>query len=102
MNAKSLALIAVLALGSAAFAQNNDPGPKQDVKNAGSDTQHAATDTGHGISHGTQKAYHKTTSGTKTGYHKTVNGTKTGYHKTTTATRNVGRRVEDKPTVPNP
>jgi hypothetical protein len=102
MNAKSLILISFLALGSVAYAQTDNPGPKQDMHNAGTDTKHAATNAGHGVSQGTQKAYHKTVSGTKTGYHKSVKGTKTGYHKTTTATKNVGRRVEGKPTTPNP
>src|ERR1700748_2731702 len=101
MNVKSLILISLLAL-PVAYGQNNDPGPKQDMKTAGSDTKHAATSAGHGVSQGTKKDYHKTASGTTKAYDKTKEGTKTGYHKTTTATRNVGRRVEDKPTVPNP
>ena len=100
----SLALSAVLVLGvPAALAQNNDhndPGAKQDMKNAGSDTKHAATDAGHGISHGSKTAYDKTKSGTKTGYHKTVNGTKTGYHKTAHATKSGVHKVECKPDTP--
>jgi hypothetical protein len=109
MNLGRYAITAVLALAiPAALAQNNDPGPKQDMKNAGSDTKHAATETGHGISHGSKTAYHKTKSGTetgydktksgtKTGYHKTVNGTKTGYHKTAHATKTGVHKVEGKP-----
>ena len=89
----SLALSAVLVLGvPAALAQNNDhndPGAKQDMKNAGSDTKHAASEAGHGVSHGTKTAYRKTKSGTKTGYHKTAHATKSGVHK-----------VEGKPDTP--
>jgi hypothetical protein len=66
MNLGHFALTTVLVLGiPAALAQNNDSGPKQDMKNAGSDTKHAATDAGHGISHGSKAAYDKTKSGTK-------------------------------------
>ena len=37
---RSLAMSAVLVLSlPAAFAQNTDPGPKQDMKDAGSDTK---------------------------------------------------------------
>ena len=49
MNVKSLILISLLAL-PAAYSQSTDPGPKQDMKNAGSDTKHAATNAGHGVS----------------------------------------------------
>jgi hypothetical protein len=105
MDLGRFACTAILALAiPAAFAQNNDqhhdPGPKQDMKNAGSDTKHAATETGHGISHGSKTAYDKTKSGTKTGYHKTVNGTKTGYHKTAHATKSGVHKVEGKPDTP--
>ena len=97
----SLALSAVLVVGvPAALAQTNDPGPKQDMKNAGSDTKQAASEDGHGVSHGTKTAYRKTKSGTKTGYHKTVNGTKTGYHKTAHATKTGVHKVEGKPDTP--
>ena len=55
---RSFALTAILVLNlSPAFAQTPDPGPKQDMKNAGTETKHAATSAGHGISHGTQTAY---------------------------------------------
>ena len=71
MNLGRFTLTAILVLGiPAALAQNTDPGAKQDMKNAGSETKHAATNAGHGISHGTETAYDKTKSGTKTGYHK--------------------------------
>jgi hypothetical protein len=101
MNLGRFALTAVLVLGiPAALAQNNDPGAKQDIKNAGSDTKHAATNAGHGISHGSRTAYHKTKSGTATGYHRTVSGTKTGYHKTAHATKTGVHKVEGKPDTP--
>ena len=101
MNLGRFALTAVLVLGiPAALAQSTDPGAKQDMKNAGSDTKHAATSAGHGISHGSKTAYDKTKSGTKTGYHKTVNGTKTGYHKTAHATKSGVHKVEGKPDTP--
>jgi hypothetical protein len=97
----SLVFTAVLVLGvPAALAQNNDPGAKQDMKNAGSDTRHATTSAAHGVSHGTKTAYGKTKSGTKTGYHKTVRGTKTGYHKTAHATKSGVHKVEGKPDTP--
>ena len=50
----------VLPLGIAQTA-------KQDMKDAGSDTKHAATSAGHGISHGTKTAYHKTVHGRRRG-----------------------------------
>jgi len=109
---RSFAWIVVVVLTlSPAFAQSTDPGAKQDMKNAGSDTKHAAVGVGHGISKGTQTAYHKTASGTgkvydktksgtETGYHKTVQGTKTGYHKTAHATKTGVHKVEGKPDTP--
>jgi hypothetical protein len=101
MNLGRIAFTAILALAiPAALAQTNDPGAKQDMKNAGSDTKHAATNTGHSISHGSTTAYNKTKSGTKTGYHKTVNGTKTGYHKTAHVTKTGVHKVEGKPDTP--
>src|ERR1700761_6225967 len=107
MNPKALALIAAIALSLPAVAQT----ASQDMKNAGSDTKHAATSAGHGVSSGTKTAYHKTSNGTKTaydktaegtekGYHKTVNGTKTGYHKTAHATKTGVNKVEGKPNTP--
>jgi hypothetical protein len=94
-------LTAALALSiPAALAQSSDPGAKQDMKNAGHETKHAAADAGHGISHGSKTAYHKTKAGTEKGYHKTVNGTKTGYHKTAHATKSGVHKVEGKPDTP--
>jgi hypothetical protein len=112
MNLKSLALIAAIAITlPAALAQTTDPGAKQDMKNAGSDTKHAATSTGRGVSQGsktaynktaagTQKGYDKTKSGTEKGYDKTKSGTETGYHKTAHATKTGVNKVEDKPNTP--
>ena len=121
-NLRSLALIATLALTLPALAQNSDSGAKQDMKNAGADTKHAATNVGHGVSQGsktaynktksgtekgydktksgTEKGYDKTKSGTETGYHKTVPGTEKGYHKTAQATKTGVHKVEGKPEHP--
>ena len=68
-----LALSAALTMGAAQAQVGHD------LKNAGRDTGHAA----------------------RTATHKTVHGTKHVYHKTTRGTRNLGRRAEDKPTLPN-
>jgi hypothetical protein len=101
MNLKSLALIAAMAITvPIAFAQTTDPGAKQDMKNAGSDTKHAATSTGHGVSKGSKTAYNKTKSGTEKGYDKTKSGTETGYHKTAHATKTGVNKVEGKPNTP--
>ena len=109
---KPLVLMTILALGSSGgFAQTDNPGPKQDMKNAGSDTKQGAVDAGHGVSQGTHTAYHKTAagtqkgydktkSGTETGYHKTVQGTQTGYHKTVHASKTGVHKVEGKPDTP--
>jgi len=99
---KSVTLIATLALAFPvpALAQTSDPGPKQDVKDAGSDTKHAATDVGHGVSQGSKTGYHKTVQGTTTGYDKTKSGTENGYHKTTQATKSGVHKVEGKPDTP--
>jgi hypothetical protein len=111
---KSVTFFAALALTfplPAALAQTSDPGPKQDVKDAGSDTKHAATNVGHGVSQGSKTGYHKTVQGTKTGYDKTKvgtekgydktkSGTEKGYHKTTQATKSGLHKVEGKPDTP--
>jgi len=62
----------------------------QDLKNAGHDTADA-----------TKTAGHKTASTTKRVAHRTAHTTSRAAKKTATGTRNVGRRVEDKPPVPN-
>jgi len=79
-----LALTAALSMGIAQAQAG------QDMKDAGHDTAHA-----------TKTVAHKTERGTKHVAHKTAHVTKKGYHKTTRATRNTGRRVEGKPTLPN-
>lgn len=84
----------------------------QDMKDAGHDTAHATKKVAHETAHGTKKVYHKSVHGTKAAAHKTAEGTETAGHetkrgteiaakKTATGTRNVGRRIEGKPTVPN-
>ena len=62
----------------------------QSMKDAGTDSKDAAKDTGHAVKKGTKKSYHAT-----------KHETKKGYHKTTRGTRNLGRRIEGKPTLPN-
>jgi cytoskeletal protein RodZ len=84
----------------------------QDLKNAGHDTADATKTAAHDTAHGTKVAAHDTAHGTKVATHHTVHRTKViahatkrdtekGADKTATGTRNVGRRVEGKPTVPN-
>jgi len=97
---RALALTTTFGLASVLLAQAQDPGAKQDMKNAGSDTKHAATSVGHGVSHGTSTAYHKTASGTEKGYDKTKSGTKTAYHKTAHTTKTGVHKVEGKPDTP--
>ena len=63
----------------------------QDLKNAGHNTADA-----------TKTAGHKTARTTKRVAHRTAHTTNRVAHKTATGTRNIGRRVEGKPTVPNP
>jgi len=98
MNLKSLTLLTAMAVTlPVAFAQTTDPGAKQDMKNAGSDTKHAATATGHGVSQGSKTAYNKTKSGTEKGYDKTKSGTEKGYDKTKSGTETGYHKVEGKP-----
>ena len=63
----------------------------RDLKNAGHDTADATKAAGHKTAHTTRHVAHRTAHST----------TRTA-HKTATGTRNIGRRVEGKPTVPNP
>jgi hypothetical protein len=120
-------LAVAFTCSTAAFAQDT---VKQDMKDAGHDTKKAAVATGHGTekvadktAHGTKVAAKDTAHGTKVVAKKTAHGTKVaakdtahgtkvvakdtahetkkGTEKTVTATRNVGRRAEDKPPVPN-
>jgi hypothetical protein len=62
----------------------------QDLKNAGHDTAHATSRAAHNTAHATSHAAHHV-----------GHATSHAARKTTTGTRNVGRRVEGKPTVPN-
>jgi Ni/Co efflux regulator RcnB len=71
---------AVLVCGPAAgwsqqSSPSQDPGAKQDMKNAGHETKDAAKDTGRGVDQGTKKAYHKTKHATKKAWHKTKDTT---------------------------
>lgn len=74
---------------------------KQDMKDAGHDTADATKKVAHKTAHGTKKVAHKTADGTKTAAHETKRGTEIAAKKTATGTRNVGRRIEGKPTLPN-
>ena len=88
MKLRPLTLTVALVLSlPVAFAQTTDNGAKQDMKNAGSDTKHAATSAGHGVSEGSKTAYNKTASGTQKGYDQAKSGTKTAYHKTAVRNR---------------
>jgi len=75
-------LLSAVLVSTSAFAYSQpsnpaqDPGAKQDLKDAGHDTKDAAKDTGHDVKHGTKKAYHKTKHATKKAWHKTENTTK--------------------------
>jgi hypothetical protein len=62
----------------------------QDLKNAGRDTTNAAKTAGHKTAHTTRHVVHRTS-----------HATSRAARKTATGTRNIGRRVEDKPTLPN-
>jgi hypothetical protein len=69
-----LMMAGLLLAGAAplATAQDNQgaqqqPGAKQDMKDAGSDTKDAAKKTGHAVKKGTKKAAHKTAEKTKEG-----------------------------------
>ncbi len=55
-----------------------NPGPKQDMKNAGHEAKNAAKDVGHGTKEGTKKAYHSTKRGTKKAWRKTKSTVKGG------------------------
>jgi hypothetical protein len=55
-----------------------DPGPKQDMKDAGHEAKNATKDAAHGTKEGTRKAYHATKRGTKKAYRKTKNTVKGG------------------------
>lgn len=57
-------MLLAVALTTAGFAQSD---AKQDMKDAGHSTAHAARKTGHKIKHGTKKVAHKTAHATKRG-----------------------------------
>lgn len=58
-----------------------DPGFKQDMKNAGHNTKNAAKDTGHGVKSGTKKTGHAIKHDTKRGAHATAKKTDQGARK---------------------
>lgn len=70
-----LALVACAGLTICLSAQEGDA--KQDVKDAGHATAHAAKKTGHAVKKGTKKAYR----GTKKGVHKAAEKTGEGMDK---------------------
>lgn len=70
---------AVLVMGGASgWGQDNSP--KQDMKTAGHDTEHAAKATGHAVKKGSKKTYHATKKGTKKAWHKTKSATEGAAH----------------------
>jgi hypothetical protein len=89
----ALGTIFALSVSGLALAQS-DTGAKQDMKNAGHETTHAAKDAGNGVKKGTEKGYHKTTKETKKAAHSTENATKEGYHKTTDETKKAGHELD--------
>lgn len=60
-------LCALMAASLSLFGQTDNQGPKQDIKDAGSSTKHAAKKTGHKIKHGTKKVVNKSAKETKKG-----------------------------------
>jgi uncharacterized protein HemX len=92
-----LVLAGVVALGTSMLSAQ----VKQDMKNAGHDTADATKTAAHDTAHGTKKVAHHTVHRTKIIAHATKRDTEKGAEKTATGTRNVGRRIEGKPTVPN-
>jgi hypothetical protein len=75
----------ILVAGTSALSFSQDPGPKQDMKNAGHEAKDAAKDTGRA----TKSAAKKTG-------HAVKRGTKKAAHKTATKTRQGAEKVEDK------
>ncbi len=73
----------------------------RDLKDAGHDTADATKTAAHKTAHGTKRVTHHTVHRTKIIAHATKRDTVKGTEKTATGTRNVGRRIEGKPTVPN-
>ena len=98
---KKLTWIAAVALTVSVPAMMAQNSATKDIKDAGSDTKHAAEDVGHGVKKGTEKGYDKTKEGTEKGYHKTVHGTKKAYHKTAHATKTGVQKIEGKPNTPS-
>jgi len=73
--AGALAFAPGLALGQP-LNPTQDPGPKQDMKDAAHDTKNAAKDAAHDTKQETKKAYRSTKRGTKKAWHKTKNTVK--------------------------
>jgi len=81
MSFHSIVLAATLAAAGVSLSiqpivYGQDPGAKQDMKQAGHDTKDAAKDAGHGTKKAAGKAYTSTKNGTKKAYNKTKNTTK--------------------------
>jgi hypothetical protein len=110
---RKMSLMGLMLTGAMAFgAAQMQAQVGRDLKDAGHDTADATKTAAHDTAHGTKTVTHHTVHRTKViahatkrdtvkGADKTADVSKEGYHKTTTGTRNVGRRVEGKPTVPN-
>jgi hypothetical protein len=80
-----LALCSALCVGGAflpvVWAQDSNPGFKQDMKNTGHDTKQATKSAGHHVKHGTKKTWHATKHTTKHVAHKTAQKTDEGARK---------------------
>jgi hypothetical protein len=71
------AMVMAFMLSLGAFAQQDDNGAKQDVKDAAHSTGKAAKKTGHKIKKGTKKIVHKAAKGTRKGAEKVEDKTQT-------------------------
>jgi hypothetical protein len=99
---RKINITGVMLAGALAFgATQMQAQVGQDLKNAGHDTADATKTAAHDTAHGTKKVTHHTVHRTKIIAHATKRDTVKGADKTGTGTRNVGRRIEGKPTVPN-
>jgi hypothetical protein len=99
---RTIKLTGLLLAGAVTFgASQMNAQVGRDLKNAGHDTADATKTAAHDTAHGTKVATHHTVHRTKIIAHATKRDTVKGTEKTATGTRNVGRRIEGKPTVPN-
>ena len=79
--AQRVFLSVLLLAGISAFSFSQDPGPKQDMKNAGHETKEAAKDTGRATKSGAKKTGHAIKRGSKKAAHKTASKTREGAEK---------------------